>query len=773
MTRAIHALLLLAATASFAGGGPQNVLVVMNERSPDSLELGHYYRERRGIPERNLCRVSVDPSSPDIPWPEFRARVLEPVNRHIEQQGLSNQVDFIVLCKDFPSRVSDNESVTAALFYGFHGIPGCPPCSMPTNTRSRYFGAERAFRRAAAGAPPGFLALLLTGSTLEEARAVADRGVAADGARPAGTFYLLKPPGDPARNVRFRLFDHFDQHARLYPGFPAYEFVNDNVIAGKKDVLGFLTGVPDYPDWVWTTNVFLPGAMADHFTSFGARLPDPPIDQATVMDWIRAGATASYGTVNEPCAYLEKFPNPMVYFWYGRGFCLAESYWMSVANPYQGLFVGEPLSAPFAVPATVRVQAPGAVGDFSGIVTVRVHAVAAGPDRPCAAVDAYVDDVFAQNLVTLRPAAGNRVLVRVEQIVSTYEIAEGDDLPAVAAGVAAAIRRQNRHLRAMAFGDRVLIWDGRAGKPGLTTPCELRVEPGTAAAATVGGRFTTPFFQESRKRARKTLTAGGMAEPGDALRCVITRPDGKAVTNEVRAAAKEPCVAVVRRMADRINGHPDLVADLGVSAAGVEGDNLRATLTVEARTPGSIGIQIQVLWEAIPARDGAGLDRAVAFTGRLQDNPNDLQTGAMIQLWCGVPSLPAAFVWDTRGVPDGAHRLRFVARDGTAAETQGHAVAPVTVRNSTVTCAIAGLDRGQTIPLGKRVPVSVVSTANRRQVLAWDLVVEGKRVGPLKGGNWVLDTRKYGPGALSVRGLVELAGGPSALSDPVIIRIAR
>ena len=46
-----------------------------------------------------------------------------------------------------------------------------------------------------------------------------------------------------------------------------------------------------------------------------------------------------------------KFPQPSVVIaHYTRGERLIEAYWKSVAWPGQGLFVGEPLAAPFRAP---------------------------------------------------------------------------------------------------------------------------------------------------------------------------------------------------------------------------------------------------------------------------------------------------------------------------------------------------------------------------------------------------------------------------------------
>jgi uncharacterized protein (TIGR03790 family) len=94
------------------------------------------------------------------------------------------------------------------------------------------------------------------------------------------------------------------------------------------------------------TNRFLPGAVADHLTSYGGVLVGS--SQMSAMEWLRAGAAGSYGTVVEPCAFPAKFPSvPILMRRYLAGETLIEAYWKSVAMPWQGIFIGEPLAAPF------------------------------------------------------------------------------------------------------------------------------------------------------------------------------------------------------------------------------------------------------------------------------------------------------------------------------------------------------------------------------------------------------------------------------------------
>jgi uncharacterized protein (TIGR03790 family) len=71
---------------------------------------------------------------------------------------------------------------------------------------------------------------------------------------------------------------------------------------------------------------------------FGGDLLDSAshTDQMSSLRWLEAGATASYGTVSEPCNYWQKFPNPSVLFKnYVQGNSAIEAYWKSVAWPAQ------------------------------------------------------------------------------------------------------------------------------------------------------------------------------------------------------------------------------------------------------------------------------------------------------------------------------------------------------------------------------------------------------------------------------------------------------
>ena len=122
------------------------------------------------------------------------------------------------------------------------------------------------------------------------------------------------------------------------------ESLNSDAISNKKDVLIYQTGLTKVDKL--DTLRFVPGALADHLTSFGGMLTDSSLMSS--LKWLEAGATASYGTVSEPYSYPQKFPNPVVllYHYLARATAV-EAYWKSVEWPAQGVFIGDPLAAPF------------------------------------------------------------------------------------------------------------------------------------------------------------------------------------------------------------------------------------------------------------------------------------------------------------------------------------------------------------------------------------------------------------------------------------------
>ena len=128
-------------------------------------------------------------------------------------------------------------------------------------------------------------------------------------------------------------------------GFEA-ELITSRLPTNKSAVLGVQSGTPTF-SWSASQSRFVPGAIADNFTSYGG-IMTPGASQTKLTEYILAGAAGSSGTVTEPLALHQKFPLPQLYVHYARGASLVESFYMSVAGPYQLLIVGDPLCRPFS-----------------------------------------------------------------------------------------------------------------------------------------------------------------------------------------------------------------------------------------------------------------------------------------------------------------------------------------------------------------------------------------------------------------------------------------
>jgi uncharacterized protein (TIGR03790 family) len=229
-------------------------------------------------------------------------------------------------------------SITTAFAAGYQ--PGfCEPGCGPT-TGNPLFDTQDWLPADTIGWLP---AMLLPSEDEALARAVIDRGVAADASHPPGIAYLVRTQ-DGLRNVRAAAYSD----VREQVGNRVRVQEESTPIPGSlPDAIAYFTGAARVAELRQIS--FRPGAAADHLTSSGGALQSTT--QMSALEWLRQGATGSYGSVSEPCNHLGKFPSPAVFLdHYLRGDTLLEAYWKSVAMPGQGLFIGEPLARPFVPP---------------------------------------------------------------------------------------------------------------------------------------------------------------------------------------------------------------------------------------------------------------------------------------------------------------------------------------------------------------------------------------------------------------------------------------
>ena len=317
-----------------------------------SEAIGLAYQRARAIPDANMVRVTV-PAGSDVISEAAFATLKAAIDAKLPARAQATLVTWAQ-----PSRVQGacSMGITSALAFGYSAAQ-CGGCAR--TAASAYFDSDSSQPYTDLQIRPS---MMLGATTLAAAQALIDRGLAADGSQPAGTGYLVRT-SDAARSVRYTDYLALPAAWATAPGL-ALRTLDGSLASGagldlqfishQPDVLFYFTGLASVPQLA--SNHFLPGAAADHLTSFGGLLPGGN-GQMPATDWLAAGATASYGTVEEPCNHVDKFPKASVLIeHYLRGATLIEAYWKSVAWPGQGLFVGEPLARPWNQPPTALIE---------------------------------------------------------------------------------------------------------------------------------------------------------------------------------------------------------------------------------------------------------------------------------------------------------------------------------------------------------------------------------------------------------------------------------
>ena len=314
----------------------EKLAVIVNTRDPDSVKVAEYYQQKRNIPEENIIAVAFSPKASVLNQVQFEKlyqQVQEQTPEHVQFYALAWSNVYRAGCM----------SITSAFTFGFdekYCAKGCKATELSPYYNSHSYAPFEDFKIRPT--------MMLAGSSVEQVLAMIDRGVRSDGQYPDGTAYLLST-SDKGRNTRAR---SYAQTIVSLAELAKIQQVNANRLENKDDVMFYFTGRAHVENI--DSNHFLDGAIADHLTSSGGILAGT--SQMSLLRWLDAGATGSYGAVIEPCNFQQKFPYPgIVIENYIKGDSLIEAYWKSVAWPGQGLFVGEPLASPYAKPAVTKV----------------------------------------------------------------------------------------------------------------------------------------------------------------------------------------------------------------------------------------------------------------------------------------------------------------------------------------------------------------------------------------------------------------------------------
>ncbi len=681
---------------TWAGGSGLNVLVVVNQNSTNSVQLGNYYCEQRGVPPQNLLRINWPGGNTTWTLAEFESSLRLPLTTALANRQLTNQIDFVVLGMDIPYRITNStvnvtnnfNSTTAALFYGFKDNPADPflACTMANGTTNLYAGSESIFR----ATPPisatsnSWLTFLLTATNLTKAKALVDLGVASDATFPTQTVFIAKT-FDVVRRLRYLQADNVIQNTRLRGNYRV-ALTNISTTTGLGPLLGFQNGVQVFTLF---NPPIVPGAMVDNLTSFGGFLFEP-IDHTTAMDFINHGATASYGTVTEPCAYPGKFPAAQNYFYQARGFSIAECYYQSLTNPYQGILVGEPLAAPFALPAHGAWNNPPENAVLSGTTNLSIQYVSDSITRPVQQVDLFLNGQLLHTVSNMPPRQNNILSVTLNGFTTNYTVPANATLAAVTSNL---VLRLNANafsnatkVAAFAHGDRIELQSMSLNTPGSNVAVSATSSIGSAALLTSFISASRSNFLDTPARGIRQFTIVGEVVTNDYLQMTVTRTNGLMTTISVTNTSPSSGNIYVdmqifaQSLVNAINANVALTGSDGVIAedliVGATANNdPAAVFNLRARAAGWHEAQIQ-------AHLTGSFSISPTMTGRLEDNLADLRPRNHLYLTAGLTNWTLSFPFQTTTNADGYHELTAVAYEGSHVRTQTHIRRSIRIQNN-------------------------------------------------------------------------------------------
>jgi len=361
----------------FALCGLENVLVVQNGSSPISCRIAAHYIVQRSIPADNLVTVNTQDSSissanESITWQDYIDKIENPIKAFLTQHNLTDQIQYIVLTKGIPIRISNGRSVDSTLA----AIDLVNPILIEltddngniidTVHLNRYWRATEPFTHASYG---GYLVTRLDGYTEADAKALVDRAIA----QTAAAQHILldidvnRGLGGPSFQPKSILLPDETINTSYYLDYCDYNADMtraSQVITGRQNLsvqlesTSMFAGSPEpltgYISWgsndyhfnlnTYHSLAFAPRGIAETAVSTSGRTFLPTTGgQSLIADLIAQGAAGAKGYVTEP--YLDAIASPTVLMdFYTSGRNLAESFYAaSRFIGWKDIVLGDPL----------------------------------------------------------------------------------------------------------------------------------------------------------------------------------------------------------------------------------------------------------------------------------------------------------------------------------------------------------------------------------------------------------------------------------------------
>lgn len=390
-------------SGSLAGGGGENMLLVVNANDENSIRIATAYQQLRNIPTQNILFINSISSngmtslvnSNDT---SVTNTYLTPIANAIASRGLTDQIDYIATLGmpttsytpkyggsnspySFNYRLMRlDEEMSGKTSMGLSTGQSQTSLAVNSNTAmhhsqvySVYYGSQYNNVQYYMSGALGFTGQF--GNTADQVIANLQYTASGDGTNPVGTIYFEENDNVRSDTREYQWEDVQDALTARGQAWIQERNVSGSTPKNRTDVKGVVIGAAEYATPNGST--YLPGSWADSLTSYGTKFNAYAQTKATAL--IASGAAGSSGTVEEPYAIASKFPNANIHVFLADGSTIGEAFHKSVVSPYHQLMVGDMLAQPDAdLPTISLTSAPANGQSVSGTVAIAAGASLTG-----------------------------------------------------------------------------------------------------------------------------------------------------------------------------------------------------------------------------------------------------------------------------------------------------------------------------------------------------------------------------------------------------------
>lgn len=325
-----------------------HVLVVINKASPQSMEIGAYYRQKRNIPRENVLFISVS-TTENVDQGEYEVGIQNPIKAAIKAS--KTRIDYIVLTKGTPIRLKDNNGYSVDAFLAAMNLPVEPIKELKEDEIRRsvnpFYRSTESFRSDKFNL---YLVTRLTGYTTEDAKRLIDNSVNAK--KVDGPFFFdMAANRNTGGYLEMNNLLKSANEVLKKKGYDSQIDTDNEFILPARPLMGYCSWGSN--DGAFNLDTyrrikFLPGSICETFVSTSGRTFDPTTGgQSLIADLISNGVTGVKGYVSEPYTFALAEPD-ILFDHYTSGFNLAESFYAaSKIIKWKDIVIGDPLCNPY------------------------------------------------------------------------------------------------------------------------------------------------------------------------------------------------------------------------------------------------------------------------------------------------------------------------------------------------------------------------------------------------------------------------------------------